>query len=278
MLYEVITLLAAGSHEHELHSCGTFERRRSCRSATLHGPLVRDRKLPSVVPTRLVITSYSIHYTKLYELMRKTTRNDPIGVIGGGLGGLAAACTLAARGYPVVLFESNRWLGGKAAVLEAQGYRFDMGPTILTLPRVLSRIFTEAGRKLEDELELVRLDPQWRCFFEDGSTLDLVQDVDGMAQRLRQYAGNADADGYRDFVQLSSRLHGISERYFFWKSVEHIRDTIDLKGSFRASTLKDVLALRMGRTVAGTVRAHVRDGRVAQMVDHFTQYVGSSPS
>lgn len=209
--------------------------------------------------------------------MRKTTRNDPIGVIGGGLGGLAAACTLAARGYPVVLFESNPWLGGKAAVLEAQGYRFDMGPTILTLPRVLSRIFAEAGRKLEDELELVRLDPQWRCFFEDGSTLDLVQDVDGMAQRLIQYAGNADADGYRDFVQLSARLHNISERYFFWKSVEHIRDTIDLKGSFRASTLKDVLALRMGRTVAGTVRAHVRDGRVAQMVDHFTQYVGSSP-
>src|SRR5947199_1045418 len=92
-----------------------------------------------------------------------------IGVIGGGLGGLAAACTLAARGHDVVLFEKSAWLGGKAAVLDVQGYRFDMGPTILTLPSVLARIFAEAGRKLEEHLELIPLDPQWRCFFNDGS-------------------------------------------------------------------------------------------------------------
>ncbi|MGB6991826.1 MAG: NAD(P)-binding protein, partial [Thermoanaerobaculia bacterium] len=62
---------------------------------------------------------------------------ETVGVIGGGLGGLAAACTLAARGYRVQVFEKNEWLGGKAAVLEADGFRFDMGPTILTVPRVL---------------------------------------------------------------------------------------------------------------------------------------------
>ena len=69
--------------------------------------------------------------------MEWTSRSGRIGVIGGGLGGLAAACTLAARGYDVVLFEKNAWLGGKAAVLEAGGYRFDMGPTILLMPSVL---------------------------------------------------------------------------------------------------------------------------------------------
>ena len=73
-----------------------------------------------------------------------------IGIIGGGLGGLASACTLAARGYSVVLFERNEWLGGKAAVLEQDGFRFDMGPTIVTLPSVLRRIFSEAGRDLDD--------------------------------------------------------------------------------------------------------------------------------
>ena len=72
-----------------------------------------------------------------------TARTGRIGIIGGGLGGLAAACTLAARGYEVTLFEKNPWLGGKAAVLEVAGYRFDMGPTILTLPSVLRRIFAE---------------------------------------------------------------------------------------------------------------------------------------
>ena len=62
------------------------------------------------------------------------SRVDPVGVIGGGLAGLAAACVLAERGHRVILFEKNDWLGGKAAVLEAEGFRFDMGPTILTRP------------------------------------------------------------------------------------------------------------------------------------------------
>ena len=96
-------------------------------------------------------------------------KSGTIGVVGSGLAGLAAACTLAARGHRVEVFEKNPWLGGKAAVLEERGYRFDMGPTILTVPSVLRRIFAEAGRKLEDYLDLRRLDPQWRSFFEEGS-------------------------------------------------------------------------------------------------------------
>lgn len=82
----------------------------------------------------------------------------------GGLGGLAAACTLAARGYGVTLVDKNPWLGGKAAVLSEQGFRFDMGPTILTIPEVLKRIFAEAGRDFTKALDLVPLDPQWRSF------------------------------------------------------------------------------------------------------------------
>ena len=202
----------------------------------------------------------------------------PIGVIGGGLGGLAAACTLAARGHEVILFEKNEWLGGKAAVLEERGFRFDMGPTILTVPRVLARIFGEADRRLEDELDLIRLDPQWRCFFADGSTLDLREDVGAMRRELETFApGAGTAQGYAAFLQVSQRLHEVSERFFFWKPVESLRDTIDLRRNLSAATLADVLSLRMGATVAGTVRRRVHDARVAQMLDHFTQYVGSSP-
>jgi phytoene desaturase len=202
----------------------------------------------------------------------------PIGVVGGGLGGLAAACTLAARGHRVILFEKNQWLGGKAAVLEEAGFRFDMGPTILTVPRVLARIFGEAGGRLEDELDLVRLDPQWRCFFDDGSTLDLREDVAAMRRELETFAPSGDAaQGYAKFLQVSQRLHEVSERFFFWKPVESLRDTMDLRRNLSAATLADVLSLRMGATVAGTVRRRVTDARVAQMLDHFIQYVGSSP-
>jgi diapolycopene oxygenase len=202
----------------------------------------------------------------------------PIGVVGGGLGGLAAACTLAARGHRVILFEKNQWLGGKAAVLEEAGFRFDMGPTILTVPRVLARIFGEAGGRLEDELDLVRLEPQWRCFFDDGSTLDLCEDVAAMRRELETFAPSGDtAQGYAEFLQVSQRLHKVSERFFFWKPVESLRDTLDLRRNLSAATLADVVSLRMGATVAGTVRRRVRDARVAQMLDHFIQYVGSSP-
>ena len=124
--------------------------------------------------------------------MNKHTRNS-IGVIGSGLGGLAAACSLAARGYRVILFEKNGWLGGKAALLEQGGFRFDMGPTILTLPSVLRRIYAEAGLRLEDHLDLRRLDPQWRSFFQDGSVLDLHQDVDRMAATLEEFFPETDS-------------------------------------------------------------------------------------
>ncbi len=208
----------------------------------------------------------------------KNSRNERIGVIGGGLGGLAAACTLAARGYAVTLFERNEWLGGKAAQLEGAGFRFDMGPTIVTIPSVLRRLFTEAGRRMEDYLTLVNLDPQWRCFFEDGSALDLAQNPEAMAKTLDRFApGTNSGAGYRDFMKLSHRLNDISYRFFFDKPIGGLRDMFDFKTAFDPKVLGDVLAMRMGRSVAGTVRKFNPDPRVAQMIDHYTQYVGSSP-
>ncbi len=204
------------------------------------------------------------------------TNRGRVGVVGGGLGGLAAACTLAARGYSVILLERNPWLGGKAAVHEEQGFRFDMGPTILTLPSVLARIFREAGRRLEDYLDLVRIDPQWRSFFTDGTTLDLCADIDRMSDDLDDFAPGTGA-GYRRFQELSARLHDVSERFFFWRPVGGLRDMFSIPGALRPSILGDLLALRGGQSVVSTVRAYVPDARVAQMLDHFTQYVGSAP-
>lgn len=209
---------------------------------------------------------------------RKTSTKSTVGVIGGGLGGLAAACTLAARGYQVTVFERNTWAGGKAAVWEQDGFRFDMGPTILTLPSVLKRIFAEAGRKLGDELDLVPLDPQWRCFFEDGSTLDLLADIDEMSNSLKQFTGNLQtAKGYRQFSRISQQLNEISQRFFFYRNVGSVKDTLDFSDLVRPSTWRDLWRLRMGRSAAGVVRSCVNDDRVAQMIDHFTQYVGSAP-
>ncbi|SFP49180.1 phytoene desaturase family protein [Tranquillimonas alkanivorans] len=198
------------------------------------------------------------------------------GIIGAGLGGLAAACTLAARGHKVTVFEKNAWLGGKAALLEEDGYRFDMGPTILTMPRVLERVFAEAGKDMSDYLDLVRLDPQWRCFYEDGSVLDLSQDPEAMKRTLADFAPG-DVQGYDDFLKVAKRLSDVSDRFFFWKSVEDLKDTMNMRENMSLDTLRDVLALRMPRTVSEQIGRSVKDTRVAQMLEHFIQYVGSSP-
>ncbi len=228
-----------------------------------------------------------------------TKKNDRrAAVVGAGLAGLTAAVTLAARGFDVTVFDKNPWAGGKAARLEAQSadggtFRFDMGPTILTVPEVLERVFQEAGVDLHDRLDLVRLDdPQWRCFFDghrgdkhgsdtggDGfQVLDLKEDVGAMRDELERFTGDGRAAGdYAGFVDYTRKLHRISDDFYFWKSIGGMKDMFSFGGTMNASTLKDVAAMRMWSTVAGTVRKMVPDDRVAQMLDHYTQYVGSDP-
>ncbi len=208
--------------------------------------------------------------------MKSETKN--VAVIGSGLGGLTAACTAAARGHKVVVYDKNSWAGGKAAVLNQDGYRFDMGPTILTLPKVLKRVFDEANKEMSDYLEMVPLDPQWRCFYEDGEVLDLVSDVAAMKKELDRFSNEAgEAERYEEFIKISEQLHEISKKFYFWKSVGGVGDTMNLKKMVEVKVLKDLFALRMGKSMAGTVRKYAHDERVAQMLDHFTQYVGSSP-
>lgn len=199
-----------------------------------------------------------------------------VGIIGSGLAGLAAACTLAARGHEVTVLEKNAWLGGKAAQLQADGFRFDMGPTILIQPSVLRRIFSEAGRNLDDYLPMMRLDPQWRCFFEDGGVIDLLDDQNAMSQSLEaRWPGMGDR--YTRLMDLSRELHEISEKFFFWKPVGSMRDTFNVSGAFDLKVLRDVMKMRLGGSVAGTIRSFIPDPDTAQMLDHMVQYVGSSP-
>src|SRR3569833_160971 len=203
--------------------------------------------------------------------------SDRVGVIGSGLGGLSAACVLAARGYRVTVFEKNSWVGGKAAVLREGGYRFDMGPTILIYPSVLRKILAEAGRELADYLNLVQLEPQWRCFFEGGSKLDLYGQSALMREELKQFAPDT-AASYERLGEISQELHEISNRFFFWRAIGSIGDTFQAGSLRNLNLLRDLSRMKLGQTVEGAIRRELKDERVAQMLEHMTQYVGSSPA
>lgn len=198
-----------------------------------------------------------------------------IAVIGGGLAGLAAAVRLARAGHRVTLYEKNSHLGGKMNVWKANGFTFDMGPTIITKPEVIERLFLAVGRHHEDYLNLVALDPQWRAFFADGSHIDLYSSLHRMNSELQRFAPQEVAN-YLRFLSYSHRMNSIAEQWFYWKPYGSLHDLMTASPMNLQSAL---LALQMDpfTTMHGAIRKHFRDERLAQLFEHFVQYVGSSP-
>ena len=99
-------------------------------------------------------------------------------VIGAGLGGLAAACRLAKAGFSVTVLEKNASLGGKVNFVEAGGYKFDTGASLLTMRHVLEDLFEFCGKQTKDYLEIVPLEPICRYFWSDGSVFDASQNIE----------------------------------------------------------------------------------------------------
>lgn len=210
--------------------------------------------------------------------MTDQDKSKRVVIVGGGLAGLASAVELRGRGVHVTLVESNTHLGGKMNVLTEQGYTFDMGPTILTLPEVLCGIIRRAGRHVPDMIDLVRLDPQWRCHFEDGITVDLRENVEDMARELNaKLPGTDAATGWESLIQYSRRMNRLSRNVFFYKDVGGIRDVMRQSPAMDKQVMTDALAMRLHSTVASTIQKHVREPHVRQIAEHFLQYVGSSP-
>ncbi len=198
-------------------------------------------------------------------------------VIGAGLAGLAAAIELAGAGMAVTIVERHTHVGGKMNVLEEGGYAFDMGPTIITLPQVLRGIFRRAGRDPRDYVRLVNLDPQWRCHYEDGAVIDLRADPGATAAALdAQFPGRRAGEGFLSFLAYARRMLGLSERVFFYRDLGGVAD-LARRPPKDKGLLADVLAMRPHSTVAATIHKHVREPHVAQLCEHFLQYVGSSP-
>jgi phytoene desaturase len=120
-------------------------------------------------------------------------------IIGAGPGGLASAILLAAAGVQVRVVERLPVVGGRTSSIEAEGYRFDLGPTFFLYPQVLDRIMSAAGTTLRQEVEMVRLDPQYRISFDGGGQIDATPDPERMEAEIARIHA-ADAPGFRRFL------------------------------------------------------------------------------
>jgi phytoene desaturase len=194
-------------------------------------------------------------------------------VIGGGLGGLAAAIRLARMGYRPTLVEKNERLGGKMDCWESRGFRFDTGPTLLTMPFVLDDLLRTTGRRLEDHLELVPLDPLCRYVFPDGTRLDASSDPTTMAGRIaRLHAG--DAEAYPHFLEHARSIYKAAAEPFLFSGFGSLRPAALLS---RLRHLPALLKLDAFRTLDAAVRSSFQDPRLHQLFNRFATYTGSSP-
>lgn len=189
-------------------------------------------------------------------------------VIGGGLGGLTAAACLAAKGLNVQLFEKNQRLGGKLNVLTQDGFTFDLGPSILTLPQVFRDTFECARRNMDDYLTIQSVRPHWRNFFEDGTVLDLDPDPAVMREEL-QKAGPGLAQEYQSFLDYSRQQYELIEPAYFRQGLETVPQLLN---HYKHRVLK----LSSLTTMDRAVRRRLSNQYLRDIFDFFIKYVGSS--
>jgi diapolycopene oxygenase len=196
-------------------------------------------------------------------------RNRKVIVIGAGLGGISAAISLAQQGYTVEVFEKNLQIGGKLNMLRREGYVFDLGPSILTLPHLFERLFTGSGRRMADYVSIRRVRPHWRNIFEDGSAFDFVPDEEAMSAELAKLGPGLDKP-FRDFLSYSGKLYDLVNRGYFEAGLDSVAEFI------RYYEPGAILKFDLFRTMHGGVARFIREPHLRDALDFFIKYVGSS--
>lgn len=129
-----------------------------------------------------------------------------VAVIGSGFGGLGIAVRLQSQGYDVEIYEKQDKLGGHAGQIKEKGYTFDMGPSLITAPKIIKSLFDRADRKIEDYLDLHYLNPFYRVYFHDNSFIDYNGEPEEMQKQIAQY-NQRDADAYLKFLDFSKEIY-----------------------------------------------------------------------
>lgn len=190
-------------------------------------------------------------------------------IIGAGPGGLASAVILAAAGLRVTVLERLPIVGGRTSILEANGYKFDLGPTFFLYPRVLEEVFSSAGRDLTKEVELIKLDPQYRIQFGAGGTLNCTQDVSRMQQEIAAISP-VDAAAFTHFLEenrtkLRLMQPCLENPFLSWRDVANPR------------VLKLLPMLRPHQSLDTYLGRFFKDERIRLAFSFQSKYLGMSP-
>jgi phytoene desaturase len=197
------------------------------------------------------------------------TRRSAI-VIGAGVGGLTAAMKLAHQGWSVELHERLTVPGGRCGRLEADGFRWDLGPTIMLMPFIFERTFASVGRKLSDYLTLKRCDPNYRITFRDDTTLTLTSELTRMREELERIEPGS-FERYLRFLAKGQVQHDVSLDRFVGRHFDSLAQFL------APSNLPDIFRVGAHRTLFDHVKRVFADPRLQQAMSFQTMYLGVSP-
>lgn len=203
-------------------------------------------------------------------MRRVTGPTDHVLIVGAGLGGLSAALRLAGAGRRVTVLERESVPGGRAGRLELDGFRFDTGPTVLTMPELIADALACVGEDMADWLELRRLTPAYRARFADGSALDVIADADAMAEQIRAVIGPRDAAGYVRFVAFARHLYDLERTDFIDRNLDSPLDLL-------RPALARLVAMGGFRRLAPKVASFFDDDRLRRIFTFQSLYAGRSP-
>ena len=189
-------------------------------------------------------------------------------VIGSGFGGLAAAIRLGARGYRVSVLEQLSVAGGRASMLEQDGFRFDCGPTIVTAPDLFEELWALCDKRMADDIDLRALAPFYRVRFDDGTQLDWSGDAAAMRELVRGLAPE-DVAGYEQLMRYSARIYRVAFEQLAHVPFRSWRDMLGL--------IPSLLRLRAYRSLHAVVAARVRNPKLRFLLSFHPLFVGGNP-
>ena len=192
-----------------------------------------------------------------------------VAIVGAGIGGLAAAIRLAARGMRVVIIEQNETVGGKMGQLQRDGFRWDTGPSVITMRHVFEELFATAGRELTDYLTLLPVEPLTRYFYGDGVVLDATRDLQRMAAQIEAIEPR-DVEGYLDFLAYAAKLHRITGPVFIYDHPPSL-------ATFASVSPFQFLEVDPWLTMNQAVSHRVRSPHLRKLLNRFATYVGADP-
>jgi len=195
-----------------------------------------------------------------------------VAIVGAGLGGLSAACHLAGAGHDVTVLERAAVPGGRAGSLARDGFRFDTGPTVLTMPHLIDRCFEAAGVDGRELLTLRPVDPMYRACFADGSELRVRHGRAAMTEEIRAVCGDREAEAFGRFCDWLGRLYELEMPSFIERSFD---SPLDLATPLRPSL--ELVRLGAFRRLAKVVAGYFDDERLRRIFSFQSMYAGLAP-